>query len=86
MHAVRIAPPVARRVADDVSATPAQVLRAVVPMVRGAGISVVACEVDTEEQADWWREVGADRVVGALFGQPGPPQLVARMLGSPVAT
>ena len=90
VHAVRIAQPVAqpvaRQVADDVSAIPAQVLRAVVPMVRSAGISVVACEVDTEEQADWWRGVGADRVVGTLFGQPGPPQFVERMLGSPVAT
>ena len=86
VHAVRIAQPVARRVAGNVSAIPAQVLRAVVPMVRSAGISVVACEVDTEEQADWWRGVGADRVVGALFGQPDPPQFVARMLGSPVAT
>jgi EAL domain-containing protein (putative c-di-GMP-specific phosphodiesterase class I) len=86
VHAVRIAQPVARQVAGDVSAIPAQVLRAVVPMVRSAGISVVACEVDTEEQADWWRGVGADRVVGTLFGQPGPPQFIERMLGSPVAT
>jgi hypothetical protein len=40
MHAVRIAQPVARQVADDVSATLTQALRAVVPMVRNAGISV----------------------------------------------
>lgn len=86
VHAVRIAQPVARRVADDVSAIPAQVLRAVVPMVRSSGISVVACEVDTEEQADWWRGVGADRAVGRLFGEPGLAQSVGRMLGSPVAT
>jgi len=86
VHAVRIAQPVARRVADDVSAIPAQVLRAVVPMVRRSGISVVAREVDTEEQADWWRGVGADRVVGRLLGEPGPAQAVGRMLGSPVAT
>jgi EAL domain-containing protein (putative c-di-GMP-specific phosphodiesterase class I) len=55
-------------------------------MVRSTGISVVACEVDTEEQADWWRGVGADRAVGALFGQPGSPQVIERMLASPVAT
>ncbi len=85
VHAVRIAQPVARQVAEDASAIPTQALRAVVPMVRSSGISV-ACEVDTEEQADWWRGVGADRVVGRLFGEPGPAQFVGRMLGSPVAT
>ncbi|MGH3979610.1 MAG: putative bifunctional diguanylate cyclase/phosphodiesterase [Pseudonocardiaceae bacterium] len=80
VHAVRIAQPVALQVADNPSAIPAQGLRALVPTVRAAGISVVACTVDTEKLADWWREVGADCAVGALFRQPGPPQDIEQVL------
>lgn len=80
VHAVRIAQPVARQVADNPSALPAQGLRALVPAVRTAGIGVLACTVDTERLADWWRGVGADCAVGALFGQPGPPQDIEQLL------
>lgn len=80
--AVRIAQAVARRVAGAPSAVPAQVVQTMVPMIRHAGVSVIACGVDTEEQAGWWRGAGADCALGALFGKPGPPQDIEHLLSS----
>lgn len=82
VHAVRIAQPVARQLANTPSALPARALRAIVPMLRTAGISVVACAVDTKELANSWRAIGADCAVGALFGRPSPPQDIQRLLGA----
>ena len=85
VHAVRIAQPMGRQVAGDPFAIPAQALRAVVPIMRSAGVGVVACAVDTERLADWWRSAGADCAVGKLFAQPSPPHDIERLLGIPAS-
>ncbi len=82
VHAVRIAQPVARQLANTPSALPARALRIIVAMLRTTGISVVASGVDTQESANSWRAVGADCAVGALFGQPSPPLDIQRLLGA----
>lgn len=79
VHAVRIAQSAGRSVADNPTAIQAQALRAVVRTLRAAGIGVIACAVETEELASWWRSAGAEYAVGALFGAPGPPQAIARL-------
>lgn len=81
VNAVRIAPALARQVADNPSALPARALGAVVPALHTAGIRVVACAVDTARSAQWWRAVGADAAAGALFGTPRTPQHIAPLLG-----
>ncbi len=80
VHRVRVARPVAAQVEDDPSQLVAQSVHAVVHLVRATGIDVVAFSVDTEEQAAYWRSAGANWAVGALFGRPGRPQHIERLL------
>lgn len=40
------------------------------PMVRESGRDVLVPGIDTAEQADWWLRAGADRALGAHFGEP----------------
>jgi diguanylate cyclase (GGDEF)-like protein/PAS domain S-box-containing protein len=79
--AVRITRSVAQQVADGPSAITAQVLDALLTSLRSAEINVVACLVDTEPVASWWRGAGANHAVGALFGRPGPAQRAEHLLG-----
>ena len=81
VHTVRITQSVAQQVAHIPSAIAAQALRALISTLRAAGINVIATMVDTEKLSTWWREVGAKCAVGALFGQPGPPQHIEQLLG-----
>jgi EAL domain-containing protein (putative c-di-GMP-specific phosphodiesterase class I) len=71
---VRIAAPISKQVAEDPSRILSQAAQAVVHIVRGAGIDVVAYPVDSAEQAACWPWIGANWAVGALFGSPGPPK------------
>lgn len=43
-------------------------LRAVLPLVREADVSVMVDGVDTRAAADWWLSIGADVGTGDLFG------------------
>ena len=54
--------------------------RAMVHTVRTAGVDVVAFPVDSAKQATCWPWIGANWAVGALFGQPGPPQHIEALL------
>jgi PAS domain S-box-containing protein/diguanylate cyclase (GGDEF)-like protein len=71
---VRIAAPISKQVAEDPSRILSQGAQALVHIVRGAGIDVVAYPVDSAEQAACWPWIGANWAVGALFGSPGPPK------------
>ena len=73
---VRIAAPISRQVAEDPSRILSQAAQALVHIVRGAGIDVVAYPVDTAEQASPWPWIGANWAVGALFGSPGSPERI----------
>jgi EAL domain-containing protein (putative c-di-GMP-specific phosphodiesterase class I) len=76
---VRIAAPISQQVADDPSRILSQSAQALVHIVRGAGVDVIAYPVDNAEQAACWPWIGANWAVGALFGSPGPPQDVAAL-------
>jgi diguanylate cyclase (GGDEF)-like protein len=78
--AVQVAQPVSRQVADDPSRLLSQAVHALVHLVREAGINVIAYPVDSREQAGCWQWVGANWAVGALFGPPGPPEHIERLL------
>ena len=80
VRAVQVARPVSGQVADDPSRILSQAVHALVHIVRSAGIDVIACPVDSGEQAACWRWVGANRAVGALFGRPSPPQDIELLL------
>jgi EAL domain-containing protein (putative c-di-GMP-specific phosphodiesterase class I) len=64
---VRIAQPISDQVAADPSRILSQAAQALVHIVRGAGIDVVAFPVDSAEQAACWPWIGANWAVGELW-------------------
>ncbi|MDQ3989369.1 MAG: EAL domain-containing protein, partial [Actinomycetota bacterium] len=80
VRTVQVAPSVSQQVAADPSRILSQAVHALVHIVRGEGINVIAFPVDSEEQAACWRWVGANWAVGALFGGPSPPQDIELLL------
>lgn len=79
LHAVRIAQAVSTQLSKDPAGAPARALRALLPTMRAAEVSVLACAVDDEQLATQWRAMGADRGAGALFGRPCSPSDVEPM-------
>lgn len=82
VHAVRVAQPVAQQVTDDPSRFLSRAVHALVHLVRDAGINVIAHPVDNAEQVGSWQWVGANWAVGTLFGLPGTPQTIERLLNA----
>ncbi len=66
VRAVRIARWMVRRQAQDVreDSLVTLALKEVLRIVHGAGTTVIVDGVDTEGQAGWWRDLGADLVQG----------------------
>lgn len=70
VHAVEIAPDIVARIARRPS-NDSLVTRAIpetISLVHSADVTVVVPEVDTAEQAEWWRNAGADAAWGTHFG------------------
>lgn len=82
IRTVRITQPIAQRVAADPSRLLSQAAQALVHIVRGAGIDVVAYPVDSAEQAACWPWIGANWALGALFGAPGSPAGIEPLIES----
>lgn len=82
IRTVRIAQPISEQVAADPSRILSQTAHALVHIVRGAGIDVVAFPVDNAEQAACWPWIGANWATGALFGEPGPPANIEPLIDS----
>jgi diguanylate cyclase (GGDEF)-like protein/PAS domain S-box-containing protein len=74
LHSVKMSTKVVQRIAnragDDSLFTRA--IRDLVPLVRSAGTPVIVGDIETEDQFNWWCEVGADAVTGTHTGAPGP--------------
>jgi diguanylate cyclase (GGDEF)-like protein/PAS domain S-box-containing protein len=74
VQSVRIASHlVARQAQSSINAPLSVGLMALVPLVQRAGADVTVDGVNSRGQANWWRVVGADRAMGALFGSPRAP-------------
>jgi PAS domain S-box-containing protein/diguanylate cyclase (GGDEF)-like protein len=72
VHAVRLGDRVVERIGTKPNPK-SMFVRSVLellPMVRESGRGVLVPGVDTAEQAAWWLRAGADRAVGAHFGEP----------------
>ncbi len=80
IRVVRMAQPVSQQIVGDPSQILTRATQAMVHIVRTAGVDVVAFPVDSAAQATAWARIGANWAVGALFGQPGPPQHIEAML------
>jgi diguanylate cyclase (GGDEF)-like protein/PAS domain S-box-containing protein len=55
----------------------ARSLEDLVSVVHTAGAAVIVGGIETEEQANWWRQVGCDRALGTHFGDTGPLHAVS---------
>jgi diguanylate cyclase (GGDEF)-like protein/PAS domain S-box-containing protein len=80
VHTVQVARPVAQQVMEDPTRILSQAVHAVVHIVRDTGINVVGFPVESPEQAGCWQWVGANWGLGTLFGPPGPPEHIDRLL------
>lgn len=80
--AVEITPEVVARIAQRPrpESVVAQALRQAIPLVRSTGATVIVPGVDTSEQAQWWRDAGADLARGAHFGPPVWPLELPELL------
>jgi diguanylate cyclase (GGDEF)-like protein/PAS domain S-box-containing protein len=74
IHSVRMSPRVVSRVANRASDDSlfTRAIRDLVPLVRGNGTPVIVGDIESEEQFEWWRSVGADVVLGGFTGLAGP--------------
>ncbi|HET9140204.1 putative bifunctional diguanylate cyclase/phosphodiesterase [Actinophytocola sp.] len=86
VHAVKMADRVVRRISTAVEhGRQTLFLRAtrdLIPLVRDTGAEVLVGNIHTEEQAAWWREVGAATASGPLFGAAHPPEEIEELLGA----
>jgi diguanylate cyclase (GGDEF)-like protein/PAS domain S-box-containing protein len=71
---------IAARPGDD--SVVARAVRQAIPLVHSTGATVIAAEVDTAAQAQWWRDAGADAARGAHFGHPVLPGELVTLLRS----
>jgi EAL domain-containing protein (putative c-di-GMP-specific phosphodiesterase class I) len=73
VHSVKMSTRVVSRIANRTSdeALFTRAIRDLVPLVRSTGTPVIVGDIETEEQFDWWREVGADTVLGGYTGPAG---------------
>ncbi|MGH3671160.1 MAG: putative bifunctional diguanylate cyclase/phosphodiesterase [Pseudonocardiaceae bacterium] len=51
-----------------------------VPLIRRTGATIAVAGIDNAEEADWWREIGADFGRGAAFTPPMTPAAVPALL------
>jgi EAL domain-containing protein (putative c-di-GMP-specific phosphodiesterase class I) len=64
---VELADPLVRVAAERPDSVVRPALASLVPLIRRTGAAVVVTGIDSTEQADWWRSVGADSGRGAAL-------------------
>jgi diguanylate cyclase (GGDEF)-like protein len=60
----------------------AKIAADLVAAMHAAGSTVVVDSVSSRDQADWWRQVGADAATGPLFAPDGPHDSVDALLAN----
>jgi len=75
VRAVKMASRVVTRVADrmDDESLFTRAVRDLVPLVRTTGIPVIVGDIDSADQLEWWRAIGANTVQGGHIGEPAAP-------------
>ena len=82
IRVVRTAPPTPQQLTNDLSHIRSKAAQATIHIIRAAKINVVAYPVNNTEQAACWTKIGTNWAIGALFGPPGPPQHIEKLLSS----
>jgi len=74
VRAVEIAPHIVERLArGHTESVVAQAVRQAIPLVHDCAATVIVADIDTVEQAEWWRSAGADTARGACYGAAVTP-------------
>jgi diguanylate cyclase (GGDEF)-like protein/PAS domain S-box-containing protein len=82
VHALKIAGSFVEGLrAGDQDSVDAQIVTALVSLAHTLNLDVIAEGVETSEQADLLRRIGADSAQGWLYAKPGPPEDVEPWLG-----
>lgn len=66
---VEMADPLVRIAAERPDSVVRPGLTSLVPLIRRTGTAVVVTGIDSAEQAQWWRDIGADSGRGAALGR-----------------
>jgi diguanylate cyclase (GGDEF)-like protein/PAS domain S-box-containing protein len=79
---VAIAPTVVQRVVQPLGSGSAviQAVPAVLRLLHNCGCTVIVRDIDTHNQANWWRTAGADIGQGTFLAPPAPPDEIATLL------
>ncbi|MGH4018645.1 MAG: putative bifunctional diguanylate cyclase/phosphodiesterase [Pseudonocardiaceae bacterium] len=59
-----------------------QALASMILMIHSTGTAIVVAGIDSAEQADWWKGIGADSARGAAFTPPCAPDNISRLLAA----
>jgi diguanylate cyclase (GGDEF)-like protein/PAS domain S-box-containing protein len=82
VQAVDITDPSVRISAQQPDSIVREALGALVPLVRRTGTAVVVGDVDSAEDAGWWRSIGVDSARGTAFAPPCEPDEIPALLTS----
>ncbi|MGH4025758.1 MAG: putative bifunctional diguanylate cyclase/phosphodiesterase [Pseudonocardiaceae bacterium] len=80
VQAVDITDPSVRVSALQPDSIVREALGALVPLIRRTGTAVVVGNVDSAEEADWWRSIGLDSARGAAFAASCEPEHIPALL------
>ncbi|HEV7647528.1 MAG TPA: EAL domain-containing protein [Actinophytocola sp.] len=81
VHALKIAGSFVEGLrAQEADTVDAQIVTALVSLAHTLKLDVIAEGVETREQADRLRAIGADSAQGWLYARPGPPEEISRWL------
>jgi EAL domain-containing protein (putative c-di-GMP-specific phosphodiesterase class I) len=82
---VQVAPWLVGRLAPRPDSLVGRGMAGLVSLVHTGGAAVIVPEVRNDEQAGWWRGIGADLACGELFGVAAPPDAITELLAAGVA-
>jgi diguanylate cyclase (GGDEF)-like protein/PAS domain S-box-containing protein len=80
VHGVELAGPWVGATAPKHDSVVRSALASLVPLIGRTGATVAVTGIDTVEEADWWRRVGADLARGVAFAPPVKPETVPALL------
>lgn len=82
VQAVDITDPLVSVAAHQPDSVVRKALIALLPLIHDTGATVVVSGIDTAEQADWWRSIGADFARGTAFAPACKPDEIPTLLKS----